>query len=69
MNKLLREITGIQTSVHLRVNNIQSRYIVLNREEVENELCNRIFKNIIIEPIEDIDIPCLIEDDSLESWC
>ena len=69
MNKLLREITGIQTSVVLRVNNIQSRYIVLNREEVENELCNRIFKNISIEPIEDIDIPCLIEDDPLENWC
>ena len=69
MNKLLREITGIQTSVVLRVNNIQSRYTILNREEVENELCNRIFKNISIEPIEDIDIPCLIEDDSLENWC
>ena len=65
--KLLREITGVQTSVNLRVNNKQSRYILFNRKEVEYELTNRIFKNIAIQPIESLDMPCLIEDDPLEN--
>ena len=69
MNKLLREITGIQTSVSLLVNNKQNRYIIFDREKVECELTNRIFKNITTESIESIDIPCLIEDDPLENWC
>ena len=69
MNKLLREITGIQTSVVLRINNKQSRYVTMNREKVENELTNRIFKNILTEPVETLEYPCLIENDSLENWC
>ena len=69
LSKLLREITGIQTSVVLRINNKQSRCIVLNREKVENELTNRIFKNILTEPVESLEFPCLIENDPLENWC
>jgi hypothetical protein len=67
LNKLLREITGIQTGVRLRNNGIQKRYIVFDKEAVVHDLTSRVFKNIKKQPIVDIDLPCLTTDDEMKS--
>ena len=60
MNKMLREIEGIQISKTVSINGRQKRVTVLDREAVMNEMYTRIFKNITFEEVEIIEMPCMI---------
>ena len=64
ISKLLREIAGIQSCVRLRLNGKQNRFVVFDKDVMVNDLTTRVFKNITIQPIEDIEMPCFIENDS-----
>jgi hypothetical protein len=65
--KLLREITGVQSSVRLRINGKRNRFSVFDKEKVVHHLKYRIFKNIVETPLENIIIP-LTNDDQEEGF-
>jgi hypothetical protein len=65
--KLLREITGVQSSVRLRINGKRNRFSVFDKEKVVHHLKNRIFKNIVETPLENIIIPLTNLDSEEES--
>jgi hypothetical protein len=65
--KLLREITGVQASVRLRINGKRNRFSVFDKEKVVHDLKNRIFKNIVEAHLVNIIIPLTNFDSEEES--
>jgi hypothetical protein len=68
MNKMLREIEGIEISKQVEINGgKQKRVTVLDREAVMKEMYTRIFKNITFEEVEVIETQCMISSPREES--
>jgi hypothetical protein len=66
--KFLREITGVQSSVRLRINGKRNRFSVFDKEKVEHHLKKRIFYNLVETPLKNIIIPLPNYDPQEESY-